>query len=417
MGLSLFPTIIKASVLGRDGHIPPSDKINMILIGCGRRGRINMSNFLNFDDVRVVAVCDVDDNHLGIAKKMVDDAYGNTDCRVYKDFREVLEKEDADTAILALPDHWHALIACAVAAKKIDIYGEKPLDRYLAGSRAIVKAVERNNIVWQTGSQQRSIEHFHRACELVRNGRIGNVDHVEVGLPNGGQYIGNPPVQPVPEGTDWDMWLGPAPKVPFRGVLHWHWRWITDYSGGQMTDWAGHHIDIANWALGLEDTGPVTIEGTGRPNNDGLFNVLAEYDFTCVYDNGLTMRVANAAKQKHGMGTLWQGANGWVHVSRAGLNASGPDILKEKIGSNEISLYKSTDHYRNFIDCVKSREKTIAPAEAGHRAISIAHLGEIAIKTGQKLYWDPQAERFTDGNIYATRLLNRPYRAPWTFPG
>lgn len=375
-----------------------------------------MSSFLNFDDVRVVAVCDVDDNHLGIAKKMVDDAYGNTDCRVYKDFREVLENEEADAAILALPDHWHALIACAVAGKKIDIYGEKPLDRYLAGSRAIVKAVERNNIVWQTGSQQRSIEHFHRACELVRNGRIGNVDHVEVGLPNGGQYIGNPPVQPVPEGTDWDMWLGPAPKVPFRGVLHWHWRWITDYSGGQMTDWAGHHIDIANWALGIEDTGPVTIEGTGRPNNDGLFNVLAEYDFTCVYDNGLTMRVANAAKQKHGMGTLWQGANGWVHVSRAGLNASDPDILKEKIGSNEISLYKSTDHYRNFIDCVKSREKTIAPAEAGHRAISIAHLGEIAIKTGQKLHWDPQAERFTDGNIYATRLLNRPYRAPWIFP-
>lgn len=375
-----------------------------------------MSSFLNFDDVRVVAVCDVDDNHLGIAKKMVDDAYGNADCRVYKDFREVLENEEADAAILALPDHWHALIACAVAGKKIDIYGEKPLDRYLAGSRAIVKAVERNNIVWQTGSQQRSIEHFHRACELVRNGRIGNVDHVEVGLPNGGQYIGNPPVQPVPEGTDWDMWLGPAPKVPFRGVLHWHWRWITDYSGGQMTDWAGHHIDIANWALGIEDTGPVTIEGTGRPNNDGLFNVLAEYDFTCVYDNGLTMRVANAAKQKHGMGTLWQGANGWVHVSRAGLNASDPDILKEKIGSNEISLYKSTDHYRNFIDCVKSREKTIAPAEAGHRAISIAHLGEIAIKTGQKLHWDPQAERFTDGNIYATRLLNRPYRAPWIFP-
>ncbi len=416
VSLSLFPTIVKASALGREGHVPPSDKINMILIGSGSMGRGNLNQFLNFDEVRVVAVCDIDDNQASAAKKMIDDKYDNTDCRVYKDFRDILEKEKTDTAILALPDHWHALISCAVANKKIDIYGEKPLARYLAESRAIVDAVNRNNIVWQTGSQQRSATNFHHACELVLNGRIGKVDYVEVGLPNGGHYIGNPPEQTVPDGADWDMWLGPAPEVPFRGVLHWNWRWIMDYSGGQLTDWAGHHIDIANWGLGLDRTGPVTVEGTGRPNNDGLYDVPVEYDFTCVYANGLKMRVANQSKLQHGMGTLWKGSDGWIHVTRGGLSASDDNILKEKIGPNEISLYKSTGHQRNFIDCVKSRQETVAPAEAGHRSISVANLGEIAMKTGQKLHWDPQSEKFTDNNIYATRLLKMPYRAPWIFP-
>jgi predicted dehydrogenase len=335
VGLSLFPAIIKSSALGREGHLPPSDKINMILIGSGSMGRGNLNQFLNFEDVRVTAVCDIDDDHSAAAKKMVDGKYGNTDCRVYKDFRDILEKEKTDTAILALPDHWHALISCAVANKKIDIYGEKPLARYLAESRAIVEAVHRNNIIWQTGSQQRSEANFHHACELVINGRIGKVDYVEVGLPDGGHYIGNPPQRPVPEGADWDMWLGPAPLVPFRGVLHWNWRWIMDYSGGQLTDWAGHHIDIANWGLGLDRTGPVTVKGKGRPNNDGIYNVPVEYDFTCVYSNGLKMRVANQSKFELGMGTRWMGSDGWVHVARGRLSASDDNILKEKIGSGE----------------------------------------------------------------------------------
>ncbi len=418
IGLSLFPIVLRSSVLGRNGHIPPSDKISMILIGSGSMGRSNMNQFLNFDDIQVIAVCDVDDNQSAVAKKMVDEKYGNTDCRIYRDFREILEKEKPDTAILALPDHWHAIISCAVADKKIDIYGEKPMDRYLAGSRAIVNSVQRNKIIWQTGSQQRSEANFHQACELVINGRIGKVDYVEVGLPDGGNYIGNPPVEPVPDGLDWDMWLGPAPWVPYRrGIAPWHWRWIMEYSGGQLTDWAGHHIDIALWGLGLEHTGPVTVEGTGRPNNDGIYNVPVEYDFTCTFANGLKMRVANQSKLEHGMGTLFKGANGWIHVTRGGLKASDDNILKEKIGKSEISLYKSTNHRRNFIDCVKSRQETIAPAEAGHRAISIAHLGEIAIKTGQKLHWDPKSEKFTDNNLYATRLLRKPYRDRWVFPG
>ncbi len=416
LGISLFPTIVKASALGWEGNIPPSDRINMILIGCGGRGKENLRQLLKSNEVRAIAVCDVDDSKSGRAKNIIDERYGNTDCRVYKDFREILEKEKADTAILALPDHWHALISCAVADKGIDIYGEKPLARYLAEGRAIVDAVQRNNIIWQTGSQQRSESNFHHAAELVRNGRIGKIDYVEVGLPDGGMYIGNPPVQPVPEGVDWDMWLGPAPKVPFRGVLHGNWRGIMDYAGGPLTDWAGHHIDIAHWGLDLERTGPVTIDGKGRANNDGIFNVLVEYDFTCVYANGIKIRVANSSELKHGMGTTWYGSGGWIHVNRQGLNASDENILKEKIGKNEIQLYKSSNHYQNFIDCVKSRKETIAPSETGHRSISVALLGEIAIITGQKLHWDPVTEKFTDNNIYATRLLKKPYRAPWVLP-
>jgi predicted dehydrogenase len=413
VGLSLFPTIVKASALGREGNVPPSDRLTMILIGSGSQGKGNLRHFLQSDDIQAIAVCDVDDRQSAEAKKLIDDKYGNSDCRVYKDFREILEKEKPDTALLALPDHWHAIIATAVADKKIDIYGEKPLARSIAEGRAIVDAVQRNNVIWQTGSWQRSVEHFHRAAELVINGRVGKVSYVEVGLPDGGIYIGNPPVQPVPDGVDWEMWLGPAPKVPFRGVLHWHWRWIMDYSGGQLTDWAGHHIDIAHWGLGLDNSGPVSIEGKGRPNNDGIYNVPVEYDFTCVYENGLVMRVANASKLEHGMGTLWKGKNGWIHVDRRGLKASDENILQEKIGSNEISLYKSTDHWRNFIDCVKSREKTITPAEFAHRSISVGLLGEIAMITGIKLHWDPQNEKFTDNNAYATRLLKKPYRKPW----
>lgn len=328
-------------------------------------GKGDLGQFLNFNEIQVIAVCDVDDNNAARAKKMIDEKYGNTDCRIYKDFREILEKENANTAILALPDHWHALIGVAVANKKIDVYGEKPLTRYLAEGRALVNAVKRNNIIWQTGSQQRSGANFRRAAELVINGRIGKVEYAEVGLPDFHLYTGNPAEKPIPEGLDWDMWLGPAPKVPFRGITGWRWRGITDYASGPITDWGAHHIDIAHWGLGLDRTGPVTVEGMGRANNDGIYNAFAEYDFTCVYANGVRIRVANQSKLKHGIGVLWKGTNGWIHVDRESssanssawltsgeIKASDENILKEKIGRDETSLYKSTNHHQNFIDCV-----------------------------------------------------------------
>ena len=424
VGLGLFPTIVKVSALGREGHVAPGDRINMILIGCGGQGRWNLEQFLQLNEVQVIGVCDIDQAQSALAKKIIDEKYGNADCRVYDDFREILEKEHAEAAILALPDHWHALIAIAVANKKIDIYGEKPLARTIGEGRAVVNAAARNNIVWQMGSWQRSQDHFRHAAELVINGRIGKVDSVEVSLHDGRGYIGNPPVQPVPDGVNWDLWLGPAPKVPYRGVMHGDWRSINDYGGGQLTDWAGHHIDIAHWGLGLDLTGPITVEGSGRRNHDGIYNVYAEYDFTCVYANGMKMRVANRSKMERDsdlwkgkdIGILWKGTDGWVYTARGGTKASDQNLLKEVIGEKEIHLYKSANHHLNFIECVRSRKETITPAEVGHRSISVGLLGEIAMITGQKLHWNPQTERFTDDNNLAGRLLKRPYRSPWEFP-
>ena len=315
-----------------------------------------------------------------------------------------------------MPDHWHTLVAVSCANKKLDIYGEKPLARSIREGQAIVRAVEKNNVIWQTGSWQRSVENFRIGAELVYNGRIGKVNYVEVGLPNGNKSIGTPPVMPVPEGLNWEFWLGPAHQVPYRGVCHWDWRWIQDYSGGQLTDWAGHHIDIAHWGLGLDRTGPVSIEGKGVFPREGIFDVAVEYDFLCEYAGGIKIRVANAARLKHGMGTVWYGDKGWIHVDRGDvLQASDPAILKEKVRSDEKPLYKSDDHHQNFLDCLRSRKESITPAQIAHRSISVGLLGEIAMLTNQKIQWDPEKEEII-GNAYASRLLMRPYRQPWSIP-
>jgi predicted dehydrogenase len=279
-----------------------------------------------------------------------------------------------------------------------------------------VAAVKKYNIIWQTGSWQRSLPNFRRGCELVINGRIGKISRIDVGLPDGGRAIGTPPVKEVPPELNWEMWLGPAPKVPYRGVSHWDWRWILDYSGGQLTDWAGHHIDIANWGAGLEHTGPVEIYGTGVYPPEGIYNAPVEYDFMCRYANGIEMRVANASRLEQGMGTTWFGDKGWVHTDRGNrLSASQPAMLDEVIGENEIHLYNSENHWQNFIDCVHSRKPAIAPIEVAYRAISVALLGEIAMTTGETIRWDPDKEEII-GNPRASRLLERPYRQPWTLP-
>ena len=417
-GALILPQIIPSTALGMGGKLPPSDRIVMGAIGTGSIGKSDMRSFLRLNKVvQFVAVCDVDSSNLQKAKAMADAAYANNDCRVYEDYREFLEKEKLDAVSIALPDHWHGIIYSAVAEKKMHIYGEKPICRTIKDGQTIVKAVQKNNIIWQTGSWQRSKPSFHRGAELAINGRIGKINFIEVGLPNGGRGIGTPPQQEVPKELNWEMWLGPAPKVPYRGVCHGDWRWILDYSGGQLTDWAGHHIDIANWGAGLEHTGPVEISGEAVYPREGIYNVPVEYDFMCKYANGIKMRVANEARLKKGSGTTWYGDKGWIHVDRETiLVASDPKILNEVIGENEIHLIKSDNHWRNFVDCVRAGTKnTIAPVEVAYRAISVALLGEIAISTGQIIQWDPEKEEII-GNQRASRLLNRPYRQPWNLP-
>jgi len=407
-GAVAFPYIVPSSVFGAGA---PSGKITMGCIGVGSQGSGNMNGFLNKGDARVLAVCDVDKGHRDGAKKRVDDKYGNSDCAAYHDFRELIARDDIDALSLALPDHWHSIPVIMAARAGKDMYGEKPLARTIAEGKRMVEAVHRYDRIWQTGSWQRSQGNFHHACELVRNGRIGKVTRVEVGLPTGGGGEVKA-VQPVPENLDWDFWLGPAPWVPFRGVSHWDWRWIMDYSGGQLTDWAGHHIDIAHWGLGLEDTGPVEIEGEGVFPKDGIYDVPTEYKFTCKYANGVEMVVASDRLVPKGMGTVWYGEKGWVHVDR-GRQATNPaELWNEKIGPGEMRLYESRDHQQNFLDCVKSRQKTIAPIEVAHRSISVGLLGEIAMRLERKLHWNPDKEEFVN-DPEANRMLSRPMRAPW----
>jgi predicted dehydrogenase len=364
----------------------------------------NMHDFLRLKDaVRFVAVCDVDAVRLAKAKETVDTANKSNDCRTYWDFREFLEKENPDAVSIALPDHWHGIIYTAAINKKLNVYGEKPICRTISDGQAIVAAVKKNNIIWQTGSWQRSQPHFRKGAELAINGRAGKIKSIEVGLPDGNRGIGTPPVQPVPPELNWERWLGPAPKAEYRGVSHWDWRWILDYSGGQLTDWAGHHIDIANWGAGLEHTGPVEISGTGVYPAEGIFNVPVEYDFLCKYANGIEMRVANASRLKLGMGTTWYGDKGWIHTDRGNkLIASDPAILEEVISENEIHLYKSEDHWMNFVECVRSGNQPVAPIEPAYRAISVGLLGEIAMTTGQVIHWDPEKEEII-GNPHASR--------------
>jgi len=408
-GAMAFPYVVPSSALGNAGSVAPSNRVVMGSIGVGSMGTGDMQGFLNKKEVQYIAVCDVDKGHRDNAKAIVDKKNGNSDCATYLDFRELIGRGDLDAVALALPDHWHSIPAIAAARAGLDIHAQKPFARTIREGRAMCEAVKRYGIVWQTGSQQRSEENFHHACELVRNGRIGKIEKVEVGLPTGGGSDVKE-VQPVPPGVDWNWWLGPAPWVPYRGIMHWDWRWMMDYSGGQLTDWAGHHIDIAHWGMDTERTGPVEIEGKGEYPKDGIYDVPITYKFTCKYANGMIMTVADDKQIPHG--TKWYGDKGSVYVRRGHIESDPASVLNEVIGPDEVQLYKSRDHKQNFLDCVKSRKETIAPAEVGHRSISVGLLGEIAMLTEAKLKWDPDKELFDD-NDAANRLLSRSMRAPW----
>ena len=411
-----FPYIIPSSALGADGAVAPSNRLVMGCIGTGSQGSGNMRNFLGRREVQIVAACDVDAPHRLAAKKQIDERYENTDCADYNDFRDLLARTDLDTVSIAVPDHWHAIPAIAACRAGLDIYAEKPLALTIREGRAMCDAVERFDCVWQTGSWQRSQAHFRHACELVRNGRIGKVHTVKVGLPTG-PSIEPQPEMPIPEGFDYDFWLGPAPDAPYtKERCHWNFRWILDYSGGQLTDWAAHHCDIANWGMGTEYTGPAEVEGHGEYPRDGLWNAATNYRFFCKYaagaspvaPDGFTMDVSN----KNRGGATWEGDDGWVWVDRGGIDAKPKELLKEDVGPNGVRLYDSKDHHQNFLDCVRSRARTITPIEVAHRAISIAHLGNIVMRLERKVKWDPNTEDII-GDAEAQRMLQRSMRGPW----
>jgi predicted dehydrogenase len=415
-----FPTLIPASALGLSGAVAPSNRINLGIIGTGNQGFNDINSFLRDERVQLVAVCDVNRESTGYwegklggrepARRLVDESYARNrkdgtykGCSTSGDFREVLGRNDA------------IMVVAACKARK-DIYSQKPLSLTIAEGRAMSSAVSRSHVVFQTGSQQRSDAKFRRASELVRNGRIGDLVRVRVGMPGGrtdyAKTGDHKKPEPVPEGFDYNFWLGPAPEAPYaRARCHVNFRWIYDYSGGNVTDWGGHHPDCAQWGMGTEMTGPVEIRNAkGVFDPDPLWNTATEYSFEAVYENGIPMIVSNKEK----MGVTFEGTKGKIYVNRGKLEAEPAAILDSEIGPDGIHLYKSDDHFRNFIDCVISRGPTAAPVEVAHRSITICHLGNIAMRLNrEKLRWDPRTEQIV-GDDEAAKMLSRPYRGTWS---
>lgn len=430
-GLLLAPTIVPASVLGkRAGLIAPSDRINLAFIGAGNQAGNDARGFLRDERVQISSVCDVNAESMGYwngavagrdpminrLEKAYSEKFGKpyTGIRGYEDFREMLEDSNIDAVVIDTPDHWHAIPALIAAAKGKDIYCQKPLSLTIPEGRAMSNAAKKYQIIFQTGSQQRSSHYFRHTCELVRNGRIGKLETVRCGLPGGTPDFGKTGYLtnrlPIPKGFNYDMWLGPAPEAPYCPArTHVNFRWILDYSGGQVTDWGGHHPDIAQWGMNTEQTGPVAINNAKATWADHpVWNTATEYYFECEYANGITLIVSN--REKHGV--TFEGSDGSVWASRGNNGASSEEIYYSRITDQDERLYRSDNHYRNFIDCIYSRKEAIAPAEIAHRSISIGHLGNIAMRLGQDLKWDPAKEQFV-GNEAANRMLSRPMREPW----
>lgn len=419
-GLALAaPTIVPLSALGRGGQAAPSERVVMGVVGWGMQGPGNTSEFMKLGDCQVVAACDLDKNHLQSAVNAINGKYGNKDCKAYSDYREMFDRKDIDAVMLAVPDNWHAILSTEAAAKGKDIYGEKPLARTIAEQQAIVKAVQTNKRIWQTGSWQRSQGSFRRAAEIVRNGLIGKVTRVEVGLPSGHHDFAGTKAymtvsEPPPE-LNYDMWIGPSQMEPYiRGRVHMNWRWNYNIGGGQLLDWIGHHCDIAHWGLDMDDKGgPIEVEGVGEfPAKDAVWNTATKYRVTCKYPDDITMILAGGHGDIRG-GTKWIGTEGWVWVDRGGFDASNLDwrasIPEDKY---KVKLYKSDNHQKNFIECVKSRKPTITPVETAHRSAIPGHLGLIAMLAGRKIKWDSAKEQIV-GDAEASKLLSRPYRSPW----
>ena len=413
------PYFVPARALGKDGFTAPSNRIVFASVGWGMQGPSNTKKFLSFDDCQVVAICDLDGNHLYDGVKTVNEKYKNKDCKGYHDYREMLARKDIDAVCLSVPDHWHALVATEAAKNRKDIWGEKPLAKTFREQQAIVKAVQDNKVIWQTGSWQRSTFNFHDGVELVRNGLIGKINRVEVGLPAGhkdfartGEY--KQPTPP-PEMLDYNMWLGPSKQEPYiEARVHKNWRWNYNTGGGQLMDWVGHHVDIAHWGLGFDDTGPTEVEGNATfPSPTDVWNTATKYRITAKYEGGVEMIIAGGHDDIQS-GTKWIGDEGWVYVNRGKFDASNKEWLKKgfMIPDQKVTIYRSKDHWGNLVDCIKSRLPTIAPVEVAHRSATPGHLGYIATKLGRKIRWDPRKEEII-GDAEATKMLGRDYRKPW----
>lgn len=394
-----------------------NDKPGVALIGCGGRGRGVAREAAALGEM--LAVCDVDDANLAQAQQTWPGA------RLYKDFRKLLERDDIHIIVNGTPDHWHTLVNLSALKAGKDIYSEKPLTLTIDEGKRLVQAVRDSRRILQTGSQQRSDKNFRLACELVRNGRLGKLKHVNVWLPHG-RREGPFAKAPVPAGLDWDMWQGQTTRTDYvKEKTHVTFRYFWEYSGGTMTDWGAHHNDIALWGAGFERSGPVSIEGQSLvPMIPDGFTAASEYAVAYTYANGVTQltrsthgngwngSVTDKSAQQHGV--RFHGPDGWIFVTRGKIEASHGDLLTTPLPSSAKRLYTSDNHMKNFFDCVRSREQPICEAEIGHRSVSVCHLGVIAMRLGRALKWNPAQEQFV-GDAEANKWLAREQRKPWSY--
>ena len=407
------PLILSPGVLGRAGATAPNSKIRLACIGLGGQGTSNMRAFLTDERVQVVAVCDVDAKHREAAAAMAKLGKGDT----YNDFREVLARKDVDAVMNATPDFWHSNVAIAAAQAGKDLYSEKPLAASIAEGRAICHAVEKHKRILQTGTWRRSGIKVRMACERVRNGYIGQLKEIKIGVPDAfmirGGYTGMEAPEPVPEGFDYAMWQGPAPDRPYTAArCHFNFRWINDYAPGYITDWGAHFLDVAQWGAGMDDTTPVEVEATQVTHREqGLYNAPEKFSIRYRYANGVVMTMFSTPDPK-AWGTKFIGSEGWILTENLTLQASSPEIMRIQLKDSDVHLYESKNHHANFIDGVLSRGRVAAPVAIAQRTATVCHLGTIAATLNRPLKFDPKTERF-DGDAEANAMLMRPMRDPW----
>src|SRR5436190_590383 len=426
-----LPTIISASAIGRE-RPAPSERINIGLVGFGARGQQVLRDFLPLADAQIVAVCDVQRLHyreqewgkgpaLGreVGKRTVEAHYAAaktsgtyTGCATLSDYRELCGRADIDAVIVTTPDHWHALQALETLRRGKDLYCEKPMTHFFAEAAALCREAALQKAVVQVGSQQRSDSLFRQAVELVRNGHLGAIQRVEVGLPAGYDVPqGDAAIATPPAELDYELCCGPAPKLPYmRSRHHRWWRGNRAYGGGTLMDWIGHHNDIAHWAIDADRGGPLRVETIGwkRPKTE-IYNTPVDFNIHCEYPDGVELAISS----KFELGTKWIGAGGWLWVNRGKIHASDSRWLQAGFDRGPWKAYVSSGHARNFLDCIKSRGECVAPPEIAHRSITPGHLGYVSNQVGRALQWDCARQAIV-GDDEAQQLLQAaPYRAPW----
>ncbi len=437
--LAGFPSIVPASVLGPNA---PSNQIAIGAIGTGRISRVHdLPGIWRYDSARIMAVCDLDSHRVADAKTLINGQYAKKTGTPYDgvvgygSYHELLANKDVDAVVISTPDHWHAIIAIDAVRAGKDVYLQKPASLTIAEGRALSDAVHRSGRIFQIGSQQRSSPQFRYAAELVRNGRIGELKTVEVGLP-GDPSGDEEPIMPVPNNLNYDMWLGSTPVVPYtekrvhpqKGYDRPGWLRCEQFGAGMITGWGAHHIDSAHWGMDTEYTGPIEVWGTAEFPTHGLWDVHGPFRTEAIYANGVHMVISGDFPN----GIKFIGTEGWIFVSRGdetvtasdpvaklkdskALAASDPKIITSVIEPNEIHLYESKEQHGNWLDCIRTRQQPIAPVEVAHRACSACLIHHMAMKSKRKLYWDPLNERFKNDDE-ANTWLSRPQRPPYTTP-